>query len=57
MSIIINGMEMPNNCYECPLETDYGTCGFYAYYTSRSELEASPDKRPDECPLTENNYT
>ena len=52
MGIYIKGMEMPDNCVECPLETDYGTCGYYSLF-----VEAGHDsevwKRRDDCPLVE----
>ena len=52
MSVLIKGMEMPDNCGACPLETDYGTCGYYSLF-----VEAGHDseiwKRRDDCPLVE----
>lgn len=52
MSVLIKGMEMPDNCRACPLETDYGTCGYYSLF-----VEAGHDseiwKRRDDCPLIE----
>ena len=52
MGVYIRGMEMPDNCLECPLETDYGTCGYYSLF-----VEAGHDsevwKRRDDCPLVE----
>ena len=53
MSILVKGMIMPKNCFECPMMTDYDTCGFYAMRSSRSELEAQWNARPDDCPLVE----
>ena len=52
MSVLIRGMEMPDDCGACPLETDYGTCGYYSLF-----VEAGHDsevwKRRDDCPLVE----
>ena len=52
MSVLIRGMELPDNCGACPLETDYGTCGYYSLF-----VEAGHDseiwKRRDDCPLVE----
>lgn len=52
MSVMIRGMKLPDNCLECPLETDYGTCGYYSLF-----VEAGHDsevwKRRDDCPLVE----
>ena len=52
MSVLIRGMKLPDNCLECPLETDYGTCGYYSLF-----VEAGHDsevwKRRDDCPLVE----
>ena len=52
MSVLIKGMKMPKNCGACPLETDYGTCGYYSLF-----VEAGHDseiwKRRDDCPLIE----
>ena len=44
---------MPDNCYDCPLMTDYGTCGYYAFYTKEAEKGADWEKRLDNCPLIE----
>ena len=52
MSLLIKGMKMPDDCGVCPLETDYGTCGYYSLF-----IEAGHDseiwKRRDDCPLIE----
>ena len=52
MGVYIRGMNLPDNCMECPLETDYGTCGYYSLF-----VEAGHDseilKRRDDCPLVE----
>lgn len=43
---------MPENCRECPLETDYGTCGFYSLYIEAGH-DSNWEKRRDDCPLNE----
>lgn len=52
MSILIKGMKMPESCLNCPLETDYGTCGHFngADYAKYSTEYSS---RPVWCPLVE----
>lgn len=52
MSILIRGMEMPKACRECPLETDYGTCGYYSLYVEAGH-DSDYEKRRDDCPLIE----
>lgn len=52
MGIYIRGMEMPKACMECPLETDYGTCGYYSLYVEAGH-ESDCEKRRDDCPLIE----
>lgn len=52
MSILIKGMRMPKSCYECALETDYGTCGYYSYYVEAGH-DSEINKRRDDCPLIE----
>lgn len=52
MGIYIKGMEMPKDCMECPLETDYGTCGYYSLYVEAGH-ESDCEKRRDDCPLIE----
>ena len=52
MSILIKGMEMPENCFECALQTDYGTCGFYSLYVEAGH-EVEINKRREDCPLIE----
>ena len=48
--VLIKNMKMPKNCTECPLETDYGTCG---YYLPTKDNESDYQKRPAFCPLIE----
>ena len=48
MSILIKGMEMPQNCLLCPL---YASCDYRP--TWRTITGSSFDKRPAECPLIE----
>lgn len=52
MGVYIRGMEMPKNCMECPLKTDYGTCGYYSLYVEAGH-ESDCEKRRDDCPLIE----
>ena len=52
MSILIKGMKLPSNCFECPLETDYGTCGYYSFYVEAGH-DSDYRKRRDDCPLIE----
>lgn len=54
MSVLIKGMEMPENCFECPLNTDYVMCGYYEMCDKTAKtLESDYDRRPDACPLVE----
>lgn len=56
--ILIRGMEMPRNCFECPLFTNCDACeghecgcgllGGIGY-----EEDISEDRRRDDCPLVE----
>lgn len=48
--IYIPGMGMPNECRECALETDYGTCGYYSLYVEAGH-DSELGKRRDDCPL------
>ena len=52
MSVLIKGMKLPENCFDCPLETDYGTCGYYSLYVEAGH-DSSWEKRRDDCPLVE----
>ncbi len=47
MSILIKGMEMPQNCCECPINLYLCKHG-YEYLIQHRELY---DKRADDCPL------
>ena len=47
MSVIIKGMEMPENCYYCDLGIYEYPCGF----TNQEHL--CEDGRPPDCPLVE----
>ena len=49
MSVIVKGMEMPNNCKECALYID-GACYGKGYRDYRSIMDMS---KPDDCPLIE----
>ena len=50
MDVLLKGMKMPKSCIECPLETDYVTCG---YYLPTKDNESDHQKRPVFCPLIE----
>ena len=52
MSILIKDMKMPESCLNCPLETDYGTCGHFngANY---AKYQTEYNSRPVWCPLVE----
>lgn len=52
MSVIIKWMAMPESCWKCPLETDYGTCGYYSMFVEAGH-DSNYEKRPDDCPLVE----
>ena len=52
MSVVIKWMAMPENCCECPMETDYGTCGYYSMFVEAGH-DSDYEKRPDDCPLIE----
>ena len=43
MSVLIKGMEMPQNCEECPIVCRIGVEGFGFH----------SDKRADDCPIVE----
>lgn len=50
MSVIVKGMEMPKNCWECSLsdiDDDYGRCCLY------SGIACLTIGRQDNCPLIE----
>lgn len=55
MSVIIKGMEMPNNCKECMVYVRYktwgGDHGCFCGLTKRDVL--NPEKIEDLCPLIE----
>ena len=42
--VYIKDMQMPENCYDCPLETDYVACWF-------SDIDAADGGRLESCPL------
>lgn len=48
MSIIVTGMEMPDNCGECRLMVDYWC---YAKQVNGQPGPTFMEKRPDWCPL------
>ena len=49
MSILIRGMDMPENCKECALYID-GACYGKGYRDYRSIMDTA---KPDDCPLIE----
>ena len=58
MSILIKGMEMPEDCRDCPLEMYYMNCGETRCRAENKilaeDFKAIPfDGRPDWCPLVE----
>ena len=52
MGVYIKGMKLPSDCSVCPLETDYGTCGYYSFYVEAGH-DSDYRKRRDDCPLIE----
>jgi hypothetical protein len=50
MSVIIKGMEMPDSCYFCRMNTE---CGFCAAKPVEFCGYTDDVKRPDWCPLVE----
>ena len=53
MSVIVMGMEMPENCHECRLcaqeaDTEFGVC---AYCGATAKQWEAYSYRPDWCPL------
>lgn len=52
MSILIKGMEMPENCFDCQLCDEIeGFTKFICYFTGKACKYA--DRRPEWCPLEE----
>ena len=49
MSVIVKGMEMPKNCYECWLYIE-GACYAKGYRDYRAIMDTA---KPDDCPLVE----
>lgn len=52
MSILINGMEMPNACIDCPLFSEWGDCSITHKWTWSDEFPLSENRMSD-CPLVE----
>ena len=50
MSVLIKGMEMPENCWDCPLQYDYICCSVMDDIELTDENEK---KRDSNCPLEE----
>ena len=44
--VVIQNMEMPDDCFRCPINTQYGMCGITNKFTPVQE-------RPSWCPLKE----
>ena len=53
MSILIKGMEMPPNCYECPLMLSVFVFEGDSDICSITEGGCTAESRPPHCPLTE----
>ena len=57
MSVLIKGMEMPEDCRECPLEMFYINCGDTRCRATNKFLAKNYNipfsGRPDWCPLVE----
>ena len=58
MSVLIKGMEMPEDCRDCPMEMFYMNCGETRCRAKNKilaeDFKAIPfDGRPDWCPLVE----
>lgn len=49
MSVIVSGMEMPENCRECPVALSGKYCRINKTHTTYIKLPI----RPDHCPLVE----
>ena len=45
MSVVVKGMEMPENCAVCPFVTEYSRCVFLGMYAIDEE------RRADNCPI------
>lgn len=58
MSIVVKGMEMPDDCRECPMEIYYSFCGETRCRVCNrilaKDYKSIPfDGRPDWCPMIE----
>ena len=53
MSIYIPDMEMPKCCYECPIKTDWDTCGYYSIskHIPYKDVPSGEHDILDDCPL------
>lgn len=49
MSVVIKGMQMPENCSDCPVALSGKYCRINQTYTTYIKLPI----RPDHCPLVE----
>ena len=50
MSVIVRGMEMPENCLKCPFQM-HGL--ILEFCLAKSDVKPKQDKRPANCPLFE----
>ena len=48
MSVLIKGMEMPENCDECPFNYDLMEC-----MAASHKIRLNYERRPKECPIIE----
>lgn len=53
MSILIKGIKMPDNCYDCPLNYDYIDCMARNEETERVRVFLLNNERSPNCPLIE----
>ena len=57
MSIVVRGMEMPDNCEDCAIQYDYMDCpvcgdGWYSSNNQKRGFNPETERLP-ECPLFE----
>lgn len=58
-SVIIIGLDMPSNCWECPCmrhDSYDGVNKYQCNVTLDIVGEHNPERRPDWCPLEETEY-
>lgn len=49
MSVVVR-MEMPENCFKCPLHKFGGTCGLLTGITAEERMNIDK-RRPSQCPI------